>query len=270
MQDRPMKRIFVGLLFVFAASKGQCAESIGKVAAVEGVLKAEGSDRNQRILSKGSDVFLGDTLITEATAKGQIEFTDGTLVLLIPDSRYSVDSYTKSHLLEQNRYAAKLYEGGVRILTGLIAKKNPENFELSTPNATIGVRGTLLEARMFEGNLFAGSSSGKLTLTNPGGSLGIGGDASNQFASVSSMRSAPEGLSGRPPELNLALFSPPPGGIPFDELAAIGSAAAAGQTASLNTFAWGPAAAAVAAFGAMAGVIIANAGKTQPKHSFSH
>src|SRR5579872_2730139 len=173
--------------FIFIAATGICLDRVGNVIAVEGVLKATNSAKETRILNQDADIFLGDTLMTDASAKGEIQFLDGTLILLIPGSKYSVNAYDTN-----GKFTSKLSRGGVRISTGLIAKKNPENFELQTANATIGVRGTVFETRMYQGDLYVGSTSGNLSINNQAGSLDIG---PSQFASVSSQRNAPKQLA---------------------------------------------------------------------------
>src|SRR3989344_3472738 len=172
-------RIFWLFLSLLATVEG--LDTIGRVVAVEGELTAV-NQNTKRNLSLNSDVYLGDLLLTGESSTGQVQFTDGMLILLIPGSAYSVDTYSKSLISSKNRFIAKLREGGVRVTTGLIAQKNPENFELNTPNATIGVRGTVFEARVFNGAVFASCSTGVIVLTNQGGTLLLGPAASAQFA----------------------------------------------------------------------------------------
>jgi len=203
-------RIFWLFLSLLATVEG--LDTIGRVVAVEGELTAV-NQNTKRNLSLNSDVYLGDLLLTGESSTGQVQFTDGMLILLIPGSAYSVDTYSKSLISSKNRFIAKLREGGVRVTTGLIAQKNPENFELNTPNATIGVRGTVFEARVFNGAVFASCSTGVIVLTNQGGTLLLGPAASAQFAMVSSKRSPPQALKTRPDALDASFFELPPGGI---------------------------------------------------------
>src|SRR5260221_14189008 len=115
-----MKNFLCLICFMTLTVAGVCSDKIGTVVATQGGLKAVGADQNERMLAKGSPVFLGDTLITDDTAKGQIRFTDGTVILLIPGSQYSVDSYSATRTLGKNQYVAKLSQGGVRVSTGFI------------------------------------------------------------------------------------------------------------------------------------------------------
>ena len=256
--------IFLVCFLIVAATCGGL-ERVGEVVAVEGVLKAVDSSRVERSLLENSSVFVGDTLITGKVSKGEIQFLDGTLVLLIPGSRYSIDSFASSSEGE-NLYAAKLKQGGVRIATGLIAKKNPDNFQVGTPNATIGVRGTLFEVRMVKEDLFVGSSSGSVTLKNHEGTLSIGSDSPTQFAKVPSRRTAPQPLSERPQALSLANFTLPAGAVPFYEARSLptGSGAASGAS---RGFAWGPAVGGLSVLGAVVGLVAGAASQTPPNYA---
>lgn len=256
-----MRNFLWCVCFIFVGAAGMCFDRVGNVVAVEGTLKAIDAEQKTRVLGLDSDVFLGDTLITDSSAKGQIQFLDGTLVLLIPGSRYSISAYAGD-----SKFISKLSKGGVRVSTGLIAKKNPENFELRTANATIGVRGTVLEARIYQGDLYLGSSSGNLIATNQGGSLDIG---PSQFASVTSQSRAPKPLSERPAPLNLSNFELPAGGLPFQS-GPIGAGSAAGQAASTGGFAWGPAIGGLALIGTVVAVVAVASSQSQTTYAPAH
>lgn len=207
-------RIFWIFLSLFATFEG--LDKMGRVVSLEGELTAI-NEKDKRVLELHSDVYVGDLLITKESSKGQVRFTDGTIVLLIPGSKYRVHSYSSGFFFSKNRFVATLYNGGIRVTTGLIAQKNPENFELGTPNATIGVRGTNFEVRIVKGEVFAGCSKGMISLTNQEGRLSIGPLRPTQFASVFSKESAPEALKERPDALNASLFAPPEGGLSHEQ-----------------------------------------------------
>jgi hypothetical protein len=247
------------LLFLVEAHS---AEKIGKVVAVQGELKAMDANQTERMLNANSEIFIGDTLFTDQTATGKVKFTDGTTVLLIPGTQYAVDQYSQQDGIY--RYFSHLIEGGVQIATGLIAKKNPENFSVGTPNATIGVRGTVFEARVLDGDVFVGSSSGKISVKNQGGSLDLGSGSSDQFAKVSSMDTAPEPLATRPEALDFSHFGSPGN---------TGMAAATGGSMATNNFAWGIGLGGLAVIGTVVGTVVTAATQSSSQNtttSFAH
>jgi len=243
-------------IYLFLSLSALCsgAEKIGKVTDVQGNLVAQNIEMGQRELKMGEAVYLGDTLISDDTARAQIDFTDKTTLLLIPNSSFTISDYSTSGT---RRFLAKLQQGGIRVSTGLIAKKKPENFEIETPDATIGVRGTTFLARIYENDLFAGSLRGKISLRNQAGRLEIG---PNQYGKAVSKNMAPESLSARPDALdpsNFTMSGPKNPGV----------AAMSGQMVA-SRFGWGPAVGALAIVGNVVGVVAASASQSQP--SFSH
>lgn len=265
-----MNRLIAAATLVSFAASAFGLDRVAKVVAVDGIVRAAHRGEEDRILGRDADVYLGDSLITAETAKGQILFTDGTLLLLIPGSRLSIDAYAANKGSGKNEFLARLHDGGARVSTGFISKKNPENYELATPNATIGVRGTLFEARILDEKTYIGASSGDVSVKNPGGRVLIGDGESNQYASASS-GSGPKTLSSRPAALDLANFAPPEGGITFadESLAPIGNAAAS-STAASSGFGWGPAVGALVVLGVIAGIAAASVSNTLNSSSTSH
>ena len=93
-------------------------------------------------LARGSAVDGGDVILTGASGRAQIRFTDGGLVSLYPDSRFTVERYVDSGNPGQDSFAVSLARGGLRAVTGLIGKRQPANYQLITPTAVVGIRGS--------------------------------------------------------------------------------------------------------------------------------
>lgn len=119
---------------------------VGRVVWVKGTIKAVMLNNEQRILQKMSVIYLHDTLITDAISQAQIVFTDESLMTFYPNTKFNIDQYVyKSSTRKRSatgKYVMNLIEGGFRTITGLIAKNNPNDYQVNTPVATIGVRGT--------------------------------------------------------------------------------------------------------------------------------
>ncbi len=204
------KTVSISLLFLFSLL-GHALEPIGEIVSIVGNFRAVDSEKKARRLPLHASVYAGDTLSTDEVAKGQIRFTDGTLLLLIPGSQIRFDTYTK------DRFVSTLMRGGIRVATGFIAKKGPESFQIITANATVGALGTLFEARLYLGSFLIGSSFGDVTVQNGAGSLTIGTHFEFQFAEAPAKNVAPRTFSTRPIEIDLSVFAPPSkGGVSFD------------------------------------------------------
>jgi hypothetical protein len=88
-------------------------------------------------ISRGSVVHTG--------TNGQVvlRFDDGQMAAVGSVSSLRVDEHNfDASRPEQGSSKLSLLKGALRVVTGLIGQSNPQSFVLSTPNATLGVRGT--------------------------------------------------------------------------------------------------------------------------------
>jgi hypothetical protein len=91
----------------------------------------------------GSYINVGETLKTEQGAMAVIVFSDNSRVTLQPDSELALQRYRYDKKSPQgNESLLQLVRGGLRVVTGLIGKVSPQAYKVSTPVATMGVRGT--------------------------------------------------------------------------------------------------------------------------------
>lgn len=124
------------------------AEKIASTDSVGQVVKAAGnthavSDSGTRQLTPGSDIFKGDTLVTEKGGALEIIFNDKTSLSQGEDSQVRVDRYVYDPADASNSdLLLNMTKGVFRTITGEIAEDNPDHFQLKSPLATIGIRGT--------------------------------------------------------------------------------------------------------------------------------
>lgn len=150
--------------------------AVGKMEFVTGEVSAVNTNGQARPISKGSEIETGDTLKT-LDGRAQIRFSDGGFISLQPYTDFQVEDYSfngKADGSEKGLF--KLLKGGMRAVTGLIGKTNKDAYKVSTPTATIGIRGTSYLARLFQ--LASGSyklnvhcGQGAVVLQNQGGML---------------------------------------------------------------------------------------------------
>ena len=132
------------LLAAFAATLAPQAWALnGQVTHLSGAVVARRADGQSRILSVRSEVREGDILVTVDNTFVRIKWADGTDVVLRPNSQLKIDvARYEEGKPQEDGFAISLLKGGLRSVTGLLAKRNPANFKLSTPTATVGIRGT--------------------------------------------------------------------------------------------------------------------------------
>lgn len=116
---------------------------VGRVVAVQGRMMPTTGSRKGRPLAVGDPVYAEDILETARQAFGIVVFQDGTRVVLRENTRFAVERFKyEPSRPEQGNVVFRLLKGGLRTLTGLIARANNRQFQINTAVATIGVRGT--------------------------------------------------------------------------------------------------------------------------------
>jgi hypothetical protein len=109
--------------------------SIGQVSGID-------SDGNERRLAKGSTLTAGDTVRT-GRGRAQIRFTDGGYTSLQPNTEFRIDDYHYDAVkTEESVGFFSLLKGGLRTITGTIGRIRKKAYQLRTPVATVGIRGT--------------------------------------------------------------------------------------------------------------------------------
>jgi len=162
-------------LLVSAAFADQAVAAAGRVDFVAGGTTISGADGRQRPLAKGAELDKGDTIRTDAVGRAQIRFADGAYVSLQPNTEFSVKDYSfdgKADGSERGFFA--LARGAMRTVTGLIGRVNKNRYQVATPTATIGIRGTGgLISIGTDGSTLVNGTSGIWTITNPAGTIDI-------------------------------------------------------------------------------------------------
>ena len=116
--------------------------SIGEVTQSEGSGVIDRKDGDKGIVvEKELDVFSYDTVKT-GNGKVGIEFIDATRVDVTQHSKLIIDEFVYDPNSKTGKLSLKASLGTVRYASGQIAKNSATNVKITTPTATIGVRGT--------------------------------------------------------------------------------------------------------------------------------
>jgi len=116
---------------------------IGNIIALKGQVWAE-SESGVRPLETGSPVYQGDKIVTGPDSNAEIRFLDDTCLSQGADSALSLDQYVYNPADEAaSNLGFGLLQGAFRHVSGKIATTNPENVQLESPLAVIGIRGTV-------------------------------------------------------------------------------------------------------------------------------
>ncbi len=135
------------LLFMGLWPQAPAWAAPGTVQVVMGQVRIIQANGQERPAIKGDHLREGDTVTTGPASNVQIRMIDDALVWLRPQSRFTIEKYPPdAGRVNTGEAATRLAEGGLRMVTGAIGKSRPEQVKLTTPNATIGIRGTEFEA----------------------------------------------------------------------------------------------------------------------------
>ena len=118
----------------------QQQDSSGMVVASRGEVIAL-SNGGSRELKQGDFIYVNDEIMTSNRSFAVLQFEDGAKVTVRPDSTLIIESYLYNGD-DGDEATLSLVEGGLRVITGAMAKSNPENYKVRTPVALMGVRGT--------------------------------------------------------------------------------------------------------------------------------
>jgi hypothetical protein len=157
-----------------AATGTAVAAPAARVDFAIGGVTVTGADGRSRPAVKGLELESGDRIVT-AEGRAQLRFTDGAYVSVQPNSDFSIREYRfdgKTDGTEKGIFG--LVRGALRTVTGAIGRVNRGAYQIQTPTATIGIRGTggLIQV-LPDGSTLVTGNSGVWSLGNQAGSVDV-------------------------------------------------------------------------------------------------
>lgn len=134
------------ILFAFSAlsmmATAHADTGIGKAADIATQVTASLAGATAAPLLKGDLVYQNQVVSTDGKGVGQIEFVDGTKLAIGPGSTMTLDTFVFNPDKTANKVVIELGKGSFRFITG----KSPHDaYDISTPTATLGLRGTAFD-----------------------------------------------------------------------------------------------------------------------------
>ncbi len=114
-------------------------EPIGNVATLTGIATVI-RKRDSIALKLKDDIFQNDVLQTSANSTLGVTFNDATTFNLTANARITVDNYVYEDGGKQNAALFDVVKGTVAFVAAAVAKTG--DMKISTPTATMGIRGT--------------------------------------------------------------------------------------------------------------------------------
>tara|TARA_B100001250_G_scaffold388641_1_gene387059 strand:- start:195 stop:1406 length:1212 start_codon:yes stop_codon:yes gene_type:complete len=140
-----MKKILLVIsLTILILSSASAAEKvniekqlIGIIGAISGNVKTE-----TRELKTGDKIYLNETILAGADSGTQILLLDQSTFTIGSDSEVVMDTFIYDPDTNDGKIIAEVKQGSLKVISGLISKKNPDSLTVKVPEGTLGSRGT--------------------------------------------------------------------------------------------------------------------------------
>lgn len=140
-------RSFIALVLLLITISGVSAAETAQAVAVLTDARAS-TPTETRVLRAGSDLKVGETVITDALGQVQIVFSDTTELVVGPNSKLVLEDYLLRADGSVGKLAIDALAGTFRFATGN-SEKNA--YSINTPAGTLGVRGTAFDFFIING-----------------------------------------------------------------------------------------------------------------------
>ncbi|MBU2222692.1 MAG: FecR family protein [Gammaproteobacteria bacterium] len=161
-------------------------EQAGKTIMARGTVSATAEQQN-RALKRQSPVYRVDLVSTGADSSSQLRMMDGGLLSMQADTELAIRNYQFDQGRSESSVSMELLKGGLRTITGTLPQSG-KIYQLDTPVATIGVRGTHYEAILQQGDLYLAGWDGiidiKVTVPGVNAGFSLGPELPYRFAIV--------------------------------------------------------------------------------------
>ena len=139
---RKILPIIVGLFFIFSTSYAEekldiQKQLVGIVGAISGTVKTETRD-----LKAGDKIYLNETIYATEGSGTQILLLDQSTFTIGSDSEVVMDTFIYDPATNDGKIVANVKKGSLKVISGLISKKNPDSLTVEVPEGTLGSRGT--------------------------------------------------------------------------------------------------------------------------------
>jgi len=124
------------------------SKRVGVIIEVSGSVVAVDKSKISRKLYKDNPVYIGDKIITGEEGFVRLHMVDEAILDLRCFSIMVIEDYAIN--TANRRSILNLLQGSLRKITGKIGKMSEDVYELKTPLASVGVRGTEYALRVFQ------------------------------------------------------------------------------------------------------------------------
>ena len=149
-----MMRTRLAFVVLLLALPVAALAQVGRVVGIQGTAVLERPGQASRILGTNDTFEQKDVISVAQNSNSVLEFRDRTRVTLRPNTVFRVDSFADADTAPKSMVLG-LVKGGLRAVSGDIAKQGPTAMRIQTNTAILGVRGTEFDARICDADCAA-------------------------------------------------------------------------------------------------------------------
>lgn len=168
-----MARSFLALVGLGSWALG-IAQPAAELRSASGVVFAQPSGGQVKIVQTGAKLSVGDTVGTQKGAFALVVFNDGSRVALRPESAIAIRGFSfKPEDPANDQMSVQLLKGWLRNVSGQVGKRgNEAAFDMKVADTTIGIRGTDFAVRLCDEECAASTEAVPEGLLPQSGRLG--------------------------------------------------------------------------------------------------
>merc|ERR1711904_392777 len=102
-------------------------------------------------LKAGDKIYLNETISAGAGSGTQILLLDQSTFTIGSESEVVMDTFIYDPATSDGKIVASVKQGSLKVISGLISKKNPDSLTVEVPEGTLGSRGTEFQTIVSKG-----------------------------------------------------------------------------------------------------------------------
>jgi hypothetical protein len=128
-------------------ASAKLGDAAGVTGAVQGEARLESPARQTTLdqVASGEDVVMGDAVSTRTQSRLQIMLLDQTAITMGENASLVIDEFVYDPDNAASAMSASVTQGAFRLVTGGVARNNPEGTKVKLPSAVLTIRGTTTE-----------------------------------------------------------------------------------------------------------------------------
>ena len=150
MRMKKILSVLAGLILfaniTFAEELSIEKQLVGIVGAINGTVKTE-----TRTLKAGDKIYLNETIYASENSGTQILLLDQSTFTIGSESEVVMDTFIYDPETSDGKIVASVKQGSLKVISGLISKKNPDSLTVEVPEGTLGSRGTEFQTNVSKG-----------------------------------------------------------------------------------------------------------------------